>query len=246
MRKRLFEIIEVAEEGDKWSNFYDFFMMGVILVSLIPLAFKEQTVWMDITDKVTVAIFIVDYLLRFITADLKLKKGSFSFIKYPFTFMAIIDLLSILPSIVVINSGFKILKVLRLLKSLRVFRVFKAFRYSKNIMIIMQVFEKQKDSLMIVVWFAAGYILISALLVFNVEPETFESFFDAIYWATVSLTTMGYGDIYPVSNIGRVVTILSSILGIAIVALPASIITAGYMEVVNDISEHKKDESKEK
>ena len=74
MRKRLFEIIEVAEEGDKWSNFYDFFMMGVILVSLIPLAFKEQTVWMDITDKVTVAIFIVDYLLRFITADLKLKK----------------------------------------------------------------------------------------------------------------------------------------------------------------------------
>ena len=167
-------------------------------------------------------------------------------IKYPFTFMAIIDLLSILPSIVVINSGFKILKVLRLLKSLRVFRVFKAFRYSKNIMIIMQVFEKQKDSLMIVVWFAAGYILISALLVFNVEPETFESFFDAIYWATVSLTTMGYGDIYPVSNIGRVVTILSSILGIAIVALPASIITAGYMEVVNDISEHKKDESKEK
>ena len=67
---------------------------------------------------------------------------------------------------------------------------------------------------------------------FNVEPDTFDNFFSAIYWATVSLTTMGYGDIYPVSTIGRVVTMLSSFVGIAIVALPAGIITAGYMDEI--------------
>lgn len=148
-------------------------------------------------------------------------------------------MLSILPSLTIVNSGLRLFKVLRLFKSLRVFRAFKTFRYSKSISIILKVFERQKDSLMIVIWFAFAYIMISALLVFNVEPDTFNDFFDAIYWATVSLTTMGYGDIYPVSNVGRAVTMISSILGIAIVALPASIITAGYVEVVNDIPKRK-------
>ena len=78
-------------------------------------------------------------------------------------------------------------------------------------------------------------------LVFNVEPESFESFFDAVYWATVSLTTVGYGDIYPISTIGRVITMLSSIFGIAIVALPAGIITAGYMSELEN-SKKKKDD----
>ncbi|MBR5950787.1 MAG: two pore domain potassium channel family protein, partial [Actinomycetaceae bacterium] len=68
------------------------------------------------------------------------------------------------------------------------------------------------------------------LVIFNVEPETFPSFFDAIYWSVISLTTVGYGDLYPSSDIGRVVAMLSSFAGIAIVALPASIITAGLLE----------------
>lgn len=66
-------------------------------------------------------------------------------------------------------------------------------------------------------------------MIFNVEPDSFETFFDAVYWATVSLTTMGYGDIYPVTTIGRAVTMVSSMFGIAIVVLPAGIVTAGYM-----------------
>ena len=79
-----------------------------------------------------------------------------------------------------------------------------------------------------------GYILISALVVFNVEPETFSSFFDAVYWSTVSLTTVGYGDIYPVTVIGRTIAMLSSFFGIAIVALPAGVVTAEYMKALND------------
>ena len=77
------------------------------------------------------------------------------------------------------------------------------------------------------------YILISALVILNVEPETFDSFFDAVYWATVSLTTVGYGDIYPVTVIGKIVTMISSFMGIAIVALPAGILTSGLMEELN-------------
>lgn len=87
--------------------------------------------------------------------------------------------------------------------------------------------------MLVVLWLAVAYVLVSALVIFNVEPQTFDSFFDAVYWATISLTTMGYGDIYPVSTAGQVITMLSSVLGIAIVALPASIITTGYMEEVN-------------
>ncbi|MHC1695650.1 MAG: potassium channel family protein [Eubacteriales bacterium] len=79
---------------------------------------------------------------------------------------------------------------------------------------------------------AIGYILISALVIFNVEPDSFTTFFDAVYWATVSLTTMGYGDIYPVTTAGRVITMFSAIFGIAIITLPAGIITVGYMDEV--------------
>lgn len=147
--------------------------------------------------------------------------------------MAIIDLLSILPSITILNSGFRLLKIFRLMRTFRVFRVFKAVRYSKNIMLILRVLKRQRDSLLVVLWLAIAYVLVSALIIFNVEPQTFDSFFDAIYWATVSLTTVGYGDIYPVSMAGQVITMLSAVLGIAIVALPASIITAGYMEEIN-------------
>ena len=76
---------------------------------------------------------------------------------------------------------------------------------------------------------AVTYILISALVIYNVEPESFHSFFEAVYWATISLTTVGYGDIYPVSTIGRMVTMVSSVFGVAVVALPSGVITAGYL-----------------
>ena len=237
MRKRIYEIIEVAEGEDKSSQIYDIFMIISIVLSIVPLAFKESNVCFLAIDKITVCIFIIDYLLRIITADKKLNEGIVSFIKYPFTPMAVIDLISILPSVMYINSSLKLLRLFRLFRAFRVFRVFKAFRYSKNIRIIINVFKKQRDALTIVGVLAIGYIFTTALVIFNVEPETFDSFFDALYWATVSLTTMGYGDIYAVTNIGQLITMISAVFGIAIVALPAGIITAGYMEEINNKKE---------
>ena len=239
MRKRLFEIIETASENDKLSNIYDVFMMIVIVASLIPLAFKSENSVFFWIDKIAVVIFIIDYLLRIITADYKIKKKVVSFLIYPFTPMAILDLLCILPSLNLIQSGFRILKIFRLFRTLRVFRVFKAVRYSKSIRLIKGVFIQQKKPLITVGLLACAYVLISALVIFNVEPDSFDNFFDAVYWATVSLTTMGYGDIYPVTTIGRIVTMVSSVFGIAIIALPSGIITAGFMEELN--SEKEKD-----
>ena len=233
-RKRLYRIIEVADESDKVSSLYDVLMMITIVVSIIPLAFKSTNLAFTIIDRVTVTIFIFDYLLRFITADYKIQKGIKSFVLYPFTLMAIIDLLAILPSIMVVNSGLRLLKVIRLLRTLRVFRVFKAIRYSNNIQMILNVFKRTKESLLVVCGIAVIYTLVSALVIFNVEPDTFSNFFEAVYWATVSLTTMGYGDIYPISVAGRIVTMISSFMGIAIVALPAGIITSGLMEEINN------------
>jgi voltage-gated potassium channel len=239
MRKKIYNVIEKSEYGNRISAAYDYFMLVVIAVSLVPLFFKQDNVGFKIIDKVTVVIFIIDYILRLVTADYKLKKGKISFIIYPFTFMAIIDLLSILPSLSIISRGFKALRVLRMIRAMRVFRIFKAMRYSKSFIIIGNVLKKSKDSLIAVCVLAFGYILISALIIYNVEPDTFETFFDALYCATVSLTTVGYGDIYPVSLMGRIITMVSSIFGIAVVALPAGIITAGYMTEIDKENDKK-------
>lgn len=235
MRKRIYEIIEVSENRNIIGNIYDIFMIVAILLSLLPLAFKSTCTAFEIIDLVTVTVFILDYILRLITADYKLpdKKG-FAFLLYPFTPMAIIDLLSILPSLRIFNSGLKLLRIIRFVRALRVLRALKFVRYSKSFVIIGNVFKRQKKVLLTVASLAVAYILVSALVIFNVEPDSFDTFFDAVYWATVSLTTVGYGDIYPVSTIGRIVTMFSSVFGIAIIALPSGVITAGYLDAINE------------
>ena len=234
MRKKLFEIIEVAKDKQSISAAYDMAMMAIIVISLIPLVFKESNTVLTVIDKVTACVFVADYAARLLTADFKLKKGAVSFALYPFTPMAIIDLLAILPSFTGLASGWRLFKLLRLFRTFRVFRAFKILRYSKSLNIIVDVIRAQRAPLMAVCTLAVGYVIIAALVIFSVEPDTFANFFEAIYWATVSLTTMGYGDIYPVTTVGRIVTMVSSFVGIAIVALPSGIITAGYMDAIKD------------
>ena len=184
IRKRVYEIIEKAEGDDTISAFYDYAMIVIIVISIIPLAFKTESTLLQLIDKVTVTIFIVDYLLRWLTADYKFSEHTVtSFLRYPFSPMAVIDLISILPSLSLLNSGFKLLRVLRMIRAMRVLRVFKAMRYSKSFEIIGNVLLSFRDSLVAVCVLAGGYILISALVIFNVEPDSFNTFFDAIYWA---------------------------------------------------------------
>lgn len=238
MRRRLFEIVEVSSDNDKLSSIYDSFMIVMIIISLVPLAFKDGNLMFNLIEMSAVVIFSIDYLARLITADLKYKQSSLkSFLRYPFSFMAVIDLISILPSIIIVNNSLRLFRLLRMARAFRVFRVFKAMRYSKSVVIILGVFQRSKESLTAVASLASSFIIIMALIVFNVEPDSFQNFFEALYWATVSLTTMGYGDIYPVTDAGRMVTMISSIFGIAVIALPAGILTAGYL---NELEEQNK------
>ena len=239
MRKIIHAVLE-GNSDNRAGTAYSTFMLVCILLSIIPLCFKTDNLVFHWIDKITVVIFIIDYLLRWSTADCGAKDSSkVAFINYPFTFFAIIDLLSILPSLSILSSGFKLGKLLRLgrmLKTLRAGRSFKTLRllrYSRNFEIILAVIKKESQSLLAVGGLAIGYVFFSALIMFQVEPDSFNTLWDALYWASVTLTTVGYGDIYPQTGIGRFVGVLSSFMGIAIVALPTGIITAGYMDAIH-------------
>ena len=242
MREKIHIILRNHGENEKLSRVYDIAMIICIIISLVPLAFKEDNELFQWIDAVTVAIFIVDYILRITTADFKIKKGALSFVLYPFMPMAILDLVSILPSLTLLHESFRLLKIFRLIRTFKVLRAFRILRYSKTVVVISNVFRRQKRVLFTVATLAVAYIMISALVIYNVEPETFDTFFDAVYWATISLTTVGYGDIYPVSTVGRIVTMVSSIFGIAIIALPSGVITAGYLAEIDKLSDKEKED----
>ncbi len=233
MRKRLYEIIEVGSADDYVSRAYDLFMICVIVVSLIPLAMKNPgTIWSTV-DKICVTIFIIDYIMRLSTADYKYGKfEKKSFLKYPFSVMAIIDLLSILPSFMVVGQGLKSLRLMRMAKALRVFRAFKILRYSKNYNILLVVIRQSKAPLLAVGSLTVVYILAIALVIFSVEPDSFRSFFEAMYWATISITAVGYGDVVTTSAVGRAITMVSALVGVAVIALPSGIVTAAYIEAL--------------
>ena len=219
MRNRLYSLLNGDGRAAMW---YGRVMTILIVASLLPLCFKGSSPILETIEYACVLVFIVDYLARWATADLKIGKGALSFLIYPFTPMAIIDLVSILPVFNALNDALRTLRVLRLFRTLR---AFKLIRYSKSTSAIAAVFEKQREALLAVL-----YILVSALVIFNVEPDTFNTFFDAVYWAVVSLTTVGYGDLYPSSDVGRTIAMISSLMGVAVVALPSGIITAGMLD----------------
>ena len=246
MRKRIYEIIEHGERGDKVSSVYDIIMLVAIIASIVPLMFVENTLTFRVIEQITVLLFIIDYILRWLTADYRLNKGRWSFVLHPFTGWAIIDILSILPGLSILGRGFKIFRLTRLL---RILRLFKLIRYSDKIRVLGKVIRKEKGVLLTVLGIAVFYVFLTALIMFNAEPHinpvtgatTFEDFFDALYWATVTLTTVGYGDMIPVTDIGRLVSMLSSLFGVAVIALPSGVITASYLEELRSLKQLKEE-----
>jgi len=240
VRKKIFDIIDPRDSKNPVSKFYNMVMLLAIIVGLLPMMFVGETkllIWMDIA---SCFCYIVDYVLRWITADFHSKRrGAKAFLLYPFTFMAIMDMLSILPTLSVISPVFRVIRISRLFKILR---IIKFIRYFEPLEIIVCVIRKQRAVLVTVLSLAVFYTFITALIMFNAEysinPETglpiFTDFFDAFYWAACTLTTVGYGDIYPVSDLGRTISMISALVGIAIIALPSGIITAGYIEELNN------------
>lgn len=241
--KRILEkinnIIEPNKES-KISQIYDCIMLIAIIIGVLPLMFRTQYKLFWYFDIMSCLCFVVDYILRWVTCGLRSnKKNWLAYVIYPFTPMAIIDLLSILPTINLLSPTFKVARISRLLKILRVVKV---VRYFESLEIILSVIKKQRKILYTVLSLALFYTFITAMIMFNAEedinPETgkylFDDFFDAFYWAACTLTTVGYGDLYPISDIGRIISIISSLVGIAIIALPSGVITAGYLDELRD------------
>ena len=156
-------------------------------------------------------------------------------------------LLSILPGLSVLGRGFKIFRVSRLL---RILRLFKFIRYTDKFQVLGRVIRKEKGVLLTVLGVAIFYVFLTALIMFNAEPHinpetgaaTFENFFDALYWATVTLTTVGSGDMIPITDMGRFISMLSSLFGVAIIALPSGVITASYLDELRLEKQKKKEE----
>lgn len=231
MRKRIYQMVHIYE-GSLPSVVYKYFMIVVIAISLLPLTVKENPGFFAILEQFCLAFFLVDYLLRWITADYKFQKHTWcSFVKYPFRIISVIDLMSVFALACSVFGWFAEVKMTEVLS---VFRIVRIFRYSKSVRTILRILKSSQKPLAAVGGLAVGYIMISAIVIFNVEPDSFNSFFDAVYWSTVSLTTVGYGDIYPVTVLGRTVAMVSSFFGIAIVALPAGIVTAQYLDSLKD------------
>ena len=234
VKKRVYEVIEASSIGDRSSRAYDVLLTTTIIVSLIPMTLKAENTYTKWIELLTSVIFLCDYIARVWTADYKMGYKHYSaYIAYLLTPLAIFDLLSILPVLVLftpVSSG------IRFLRLFRFFRVLKLVRYSKTMIVIANVIRKVKRPLLAVLILFLVYIAISAMLIFQVEPELFDSFFDALYWATISITTIGYGDISPSTDLGRLIAMVSALVGVAVIALPTGIITAAYM---NEISRKK-------
>lgn len=244
-KKRLFEIIQSANDNDVASKIFDIGIICLIIINVIlviadtfdlpPVIGKISS----ITELISVIIFSIEYVCRLFTSDLLYPdlKPYKARIKYIFSFMALIDLFAILPFYIpfIIKVD---LRVLRILRIIRLFRVFKINRYTSALSAIAMVFKRKKNQLISSIFVVLLLMVIASVLMYNVEhdaqPEAFSNAFSALWWAVATLTTVGYGDVYPVTVFGKILSAVIAILGIGLVAVPTGIISAGFMETIED------------
>jgi len=190
----------------------------------------------------SVVVFTLEYLIRFWVADIHYNYRRMTKIpswkcrlKYVFSFMGMIDLLAILPFYLpfIITLDLRFLRILRLL---RLFRLFKLAHYSRSLRIVGQVMSEKKSELLITVFATIIVLLITSSLMYEIEhevqPENFENILSTLWWAVATLTTIGYGDVYPLTDWGRFLAGLTALFGIGLVAIPTGIISAGFLEAL--------------
>lgn len=230
VRSKLYHLVEHDyDKGFSASKAYDMLMLAAIVLGVFPLMFKTPYPIFRYFESAACAAFIFDYLAKWITADFRFGgRGILAFIRYPFTPWAVLDMLTILPGLNLLGKAFVTLRIARLLKIIRVLRL---LEHSRQIELLAAVLKRESKVLWSVLLICLFYIFTTALIMFNTE-NTFNNFFDSLYWATTALTTVGYGDICPQTDIGRLISMLSSLFGVAVIALPSGIITAGYLEEI--------------
>lgn len=242
-KQRIFEIVECAKQGDKASKVFDLTIMSLIIINVI-LAIADTfnlpnqvKICFNYIETFSVIVFTIEYALRLYTADMlypDMNKAK-ARVKYVFTFMALIDLVSILPFYIPFIIPID-LKILRMLRIIRLFRIFKVNRYTSALSTIGAVFKNKKNQLLSSIFVVLTLMIIASVIMYNIEneaqPENFSNAFSALWWAIATLTTVGYGDIYPITVMGKILSAVIALLGIGLVAVPTGIISAGFMEVI--------------
>ena len=240
--RRLFEIIEIGLPGDVASQVYDAFNILSIVINLVVsvmYTFDDLHAkfgpWLVTVEAITVAFFALDYCLRLWTA--KFLRPSLSepkaVLRYIFSFSGLVDLLSFLPYYlpVFFPSG---AVAFRMFRVARVFRLFRVNAYYDSLGVITEVISSKRQQLFSSVFILLVLMLASSLCMYSLEheaqPQVFTNAFSGIWWSVSTLLTIGYGDIYPVTTMGKIFSIFITFLGVGMVAIPTGIISAGFVD----------------
>lgn len=240
-RKRMAEIIDVASSGDWISQGYDIVSTIFLLINLVATlmdtfdALSQYHKVFMVLEGITVTFFAIDYILRIWTAPylhLGLTQGK-AVKKYVLSFTGIIDLLSFLPYFlpVFFPAG---AAAFRMFRVVRIFRLFQINSYYNSINVITAVISSKKQQLLSSVFIILVLMVASSLCMYSLEhqaqPEVFSNAFSGIWWAVSTLLTIGYGDIYPITTLGKIFSIIITFLGVGMVAIPTGIISAGFVD----------------
>ena len=236
-KKRVFEIIQIGNREDAPSRMFDLFIVAVILCNITVLfleTFDSLNAFRDlfeIIEDVTLLIFCVEYALRIWTADLLYPDATRprAVLNFLFSFDGIVDLLTILPFFFL--SGFGAFRILRVARILHLFRINTQY---DSFQVISSVVKEKKNAILYSVFIILVLVLAASLCMYSAEhaaqPEVFENALSGIWWSVSTVFTVGYGDIYPVTLLGRIMGVVITFLGVGAVAIPTGILSAGFVE----------------
>ena len=236
-RERVFRIIQIGSKDDLPSRAFDLFIAATIIVNILAMfleTFDELSAFSSvfvIAEAVTVGIFCIEYLLRIWTADLLYPNLSRprAVLRFLYSFDGIVDLLTILP--MSMFSGFVAFRMLRVV---RIFHLFRINANDDSFTVITGVLKEKRNQIISSVFIIIVLILASSLGIYSAEheaqPDVYRNAFSGIWWSVATLLTVGYGDIYPITVMGRIMAIVITFLGVGVVAIPTGIISAGFVE----------------
>jgi len=258
-KNKVFEIFYSEKEKASWLYYIDdYFITSLIILNIIMIIlesydplYQQYWIYFHSFDIFSVVVFTIEYLLRIWVADLSYpaKTKLRSRLKYMFSLFGITDLLAILPFYLPFAMDFD-MRMLRILRLMRLFRVFKLAHYSSSMRLVVNVLKEKKEELFITVFASFILLLMSASIMFHLEetvqPEKFSNIFASLWWAVATLTTIGYGDVYPITPAGQILAAVTALFGIGLVAIPTGIISMGFMEELSKKkSKAKNDETDE-
>lgn len=248
IKNRTWEVLSTAKHGDLPAIFFQWFMLALIFLNVIAVILstvqsihKEFYQFLNWFETFSVIIFSLEYLLRLWSCTSVSGRGLvWGRIKFAFYPMSIIDLLSVLPFYLpLVGIDLRFLRIMRLF---RIFRLAKVGRYYSSLNLMRNVFADKKEEIVLSATIMGALLVVSASLLYFLEneaqPQAFSSIPASMWWAVTALTTVGYGDIYPITPLGKLVASLIAISGIGMFALPTGIVSSGFVE---EIQRHKKE-----